>query len=136
MVFLTITVAYLPNGCVLVETILKDSILFVLMALTGIMGCMCTPMLLTQRTAFLKSHLLGDLVVAGISTLLLAFPVLSSGFLRAFFCGLFLGIGIHYNFFNVLKNNQELPNTRGKHFFVKIVLVLPRLRTHAKEKAR
>ncbi len=68
------------------------------MAFIGIMGCMRTPMFLAQRTVFLKSHLLKDLLVAGISTLVLTFLVLSSGFLRAFFHGLFLGIGIHYNF--------------------------------------
>jgi hypothetical protein len=118
----------------LAETILKVSILFILTAFTGIMYHMGTPMFLAQRTVFLKSHLLGDSVVAGISTLALTFLALYSGFLRAFFRGLFLGIGIHCNFFNVLKNNQELPNTRGKHFLVKIVLVLPRLGTHAKEK--
>jgi hypothetical protein len=106
MIFLTITMAFLPNGCFLAETILKGFILFVLTAFTGIMGCMCAPMFLAQRTAFLKSHLLGDLVVAGIITLALTFLELSSGFLRAFFCSLFLRIGIHYNFFNVLKNNQ------------------------------
>ena len=135
MVFFTITVAFLPNGCFLAETILKGSILFVLMALTSIVGHVHAPMFLAECTAFLEPHLLEDLVVAGIITLALTFVTLSGGFLRAFFCGLFLGVGIHYNFFNVLKNNQELPNTRGKHFLVEIVLVLPRLGKHVKEKA-
>ncbi len=35
MVFLTITMAFLSNGCFLAETVLKSSILLVLTALTG-----------------------------------------------------------------------------------------------------
>ncbi len=119
MVFLTITVAFLPNGCFLVETILKGSIIFVLTAFTGIMGCMHAPMFLAECTAFLEPHLLEDLVVAGIITIALTFVALYGGFLGAFFHGLFLGIGIHYDF-----------------FLDKIVLVLPRLGTHAKENAK
>ncbi len=73
------------------------------------------------------------MVVVGTTTLALTFLALSGGFLSVFFRCLILGIGIHYDFFNVLKNNQELPNTRGKRFLVEIVLVLPRLGTHVKE---
>ncbi len=51
------------------------------MAFTGIMGRVRAPMFLAQRTAFLEFHLLGDLVVAGISTLVLTFLALSNGFL-------------------------------------------------------
>jgi hypothetical protein len=60
MVFLTIAMAFLPNGCFLAETILNGSIIFVLMAFTSIMGCMHAPMFLAQHTAFLELHLLGD----------------------------------------------------------------------------
>ncbi len=88
MVFLTIAMAFLSNGCFLAETFLKGLVLFVLTALTSIMGCLRAPMFLAKRTTFLKFHLLGDLV----STLVLAFLALSSGFLQAFFCNLILGV--------------------------------------------
>jgi hypothetical protein len=103
------------------------------MALTGIVGRVHASLFLAQHTAFLDSHLFRDTVIVGTTTLVLTFLVLFSGFHRAFFHGLFLGIGIHYDFFNVFKNNHELPNTCGEHFLVEIILVLPRLRTHAKE---
>ncbi len=76
------------------------------MGLTGIVGGVRAPIILAQRSAFLNSHLLRDMVVIRTTTLALTFPTLSSGFLRAFLCGLFIGLGIYY-----LKNNQELPNT-------------------------
>jgi hypothetical protein len=63
-------------------------------------------MLLAQRAAFLDSHLFGDSDLVGTSTLALTFVELSGGFLGTFSCGLFLGVGIHYYFFNVLKNAQ------------------------------
>ena len=82
MVFLTISMAFLSNGCFLAETILKGSILFVLTALTSIMGCVHALMFLAQRTAFLNLSLLGNSKFVGICTLMLAF---SGGFLHTFF---------------------------------------------------
>jgi hypothetical protein len=133
MVFLTNTMAFLPNGCFLAETILKGSIHFVLMAFTGIMG-MHAPKFLAQHTAFLESHLPGDLVVAGICTLVLAFLVLSSGFLRAFFHGLFLGVRIHYNFSMLSRTTTSFLTFVGSTSWLRL-LVPPRLGTQAKEKA-
>jgi hypothetical protein len=103
MVFLTIAMAFLSNGYFLAETILKGSIFLVLMALTGIMGCVHAPMFLAQRAAFLNFCLFGNVKFVGISTLSFTF---SSDFLSTFLRGLFLGIGTHYYFFDVLKNAQ------------------------------
>ena len=71
MVFLTIAMALWSNGCLSVETLFKSSIFFVLMALTGIVGRVHAPMLLAQRAAFLDSCLFRDLVLIGITTLVL-----------------------------------------------------------------
>jgi hypothetical protein len=103
MVFLTIAMAFLSNGCFLAETVLKDSILFVLTALTSIIGHVHTPIFLAQRAAFLDFRLLGFSKFVGICTLMFAF---SSGFFSTFLCNLFLGIGICYYFLDVLKNAQ------------------------------
>ncbi len=65
------------------------------MALTGITSCV-----------LLDFRFFGNLFLVGSSTLALTFVVLSGGFLNAFLCDLFLGIGICYYFFNVLKNAQ------------------------------
>jgi type IV secretory pathway TrbL component len=104
--FLTAAVALLSNGCFSAETLLKSSIFLVFTALTGIVGCVRAPMLLAQRAAFLNSRLFGNLVIVGITTLALTFVALSGGFLSAFLCSLFLGVGICYYYFNVLKNAQ------------------------------
>ena len=103
MVFLAIAVAFLSNGCFLAETLLKSSILLVLMALTGIVGLVRAPMFLAQRTAFLDFCLLGDSKFIEISTLMLIF---SGGFFSTLLHGLILGVGTHYYFFKVLKNAQ------------------------------
>jgi hypothetical protein len=76
------------------------------MALTGIVGRVRAPMLLAQHATFLDSHLVGDSDLVGSSALALTFVELSGGFLGTFPRGLFLGIGIRYYFFNVLKNAQ------------------------------
>ncbi len=70
------------------------------------MGHVCAPILLAQRTTFLDSRLFGNLILVGIITFALTFVALSGGFLSAFLGGLFLGVGICYYFFNVLKNAQ------------------------------
>ena len=101
-----ITVALRSNGCLSAETLFKSPIFLVLMALTGILGRVCTPMFLAQHAAFLDSHLFRDMVVRRTTTLVLAFLALSSGFLSVFFRGLFFGIGTCYYLFNVLKNAQ------------------------------
>ncbi len=74
------------------------------MALTGIMSCVCAPMLLAQCATFLDLRRFGNSILMGISTLALTFVVLFGGFLNAFLGGLFLGIGTCYYFFNILKN--------------------------------
>jgi hypothetical protein len=107
MVFLTIAVVLLSNGCFLAETILKGSILLVLMALTGIMDRMRTPMFLAQCAAFLDFCFLGNSKLVGISTLMLTFL---GGFLSTFLCSLFLGVGFCHPLFNILNNTQYLPN--------------------------
>ncbi len=106
MVFLTIAVAFCSNGCLSVETLFKSPIFLVLMALTGIEGRVRAPMFLAQRAAFLGSHLFRDTVVRGTTTLALTFLALSSGFLGTFLFDPFLGVGICYYFFGVLKNAQ------------------------------
>ncbi len=93
MVCFTITMAFLSNGCFLAETLLKSSILLILLALNGVVGCVCVPMFLALCTAFLNFHLLGKLKFVRISTLMLTF---SGGFLSTFLHGLILGIGICY----------------------------------------
>ncbi len=55
--FLIIAVAFLPNGCLSAETLLQSPIFLVLTALTSIVGHVCAPMFLAQRTAFLESHI-------------------------------------------------------------------------------
>jgi hypothetical protein len=102
MVFLSITMVLLSNGCFLAETVLKGSILLILMALTSIMGHMCAPMFLAQPAAFLD-FVLWNLKLVGIINLMLTF---SGGFLSSFLHGFFLGIGIRYPFFNIFKNAQ------------------------------
>jgi hypothetical protein len=104
--FLIIAIALLSNGCLSTETLLKSPIFLVLTTLTSIVGRVSAPMFLAQHAAFLDSHLFRDTIVVGTTTLALTFLMLSGGFLSVFFCGLVLGIGIHYDFFNVLKNNQ------------------------------
>jgi hypothetical protein len=106
MVFPTIAMALWFNGCLSAETLFKSPIFFVLMALTGIVGCVHTPMFLAQRAAFLNSHLFGDTLVCGTTTLVLTFLALSGGFLSVLFHVLFLVVGICYYFFNVLKDAQ------------------------------
>ena len=107
MGFLTITMAFLSNGYFFAETILKGSIFLVPTALTGIVGCVRALMFLAQCTTFLESHLLGDLVVIGISTLGLAFLALSSGFLQAFFAilSLMLEFATHFSTFSRMPNS-------------------------------
>jgi hypothetical protein len=63
-------------------------------------------MLLAQCAAFLDSCLFVNSILIGVTTLALTFVAFSGGFLGAFLRSLFLGIGIHYYFFNVLKNAQ------------------------------
>jgi hypothetical protein len=76
------------------------------MALASIVGRVHAPIFLGQCAAFLNSHLFWDTVVLGTTTLALPSLALSRGFLTVFFCGLFLGVGIRYYFFNVLKKAQ------------------------------
>ncbi len=76
------------------------------MALTGIVSCVCAPMFLAERAAFLDSRLFRDSNVVETSTLALALAALSSAVLGAFLSNLILGGGIRYYFFNVLKNAQ------------------------------
>ena len=85
--------AFLSNGCLLAETLFKSSIFLVLMALTSIVGGVCTPMFLAQCAAFLNLRLFGNSNFVGICTLMLTF---SGGFLSVFLCSLILGIGICY----------------------------------------
>ena len=106
MVFLTFTIVFCSNGRLSVETLFKSSIFLVFTALTGIVGRVHAPMFLAQRAAFLKPHLFRDMVVRGTSTFALTFLALSSGFLGTFLFGPFLGVGIRYYFFDVLKNAQ------------------------------
>ncbi len=68
------------------------------------MGRVRAPMFLAQRTAFVEPHLFRDTIVRGTSTLALTFLALSGGFLGAFLFGPFLGAGIRYYFFDVVKN--------------------------------
>ncbi len=107
MVFLIIAVPLWSNGCLSAETLFKSPIFLVLTALTGIVGCVSVPMFLAQCAAFLDSHLFRDTVVRGTTTLALTFLVLSRGFLCTFLFGHFLGIGIHYYFFDVLIKNAQ-----------------------------
>ena len=81
MVLLTIAIAFHSNGCLSAETLFKSPIFLVLMALTGIVGRVSTPMFLAQHAAFLDSHLFRDMVVSGTTTLALTFLALSGGFL-------------------------------------------------------
>ena len=104
--FPAIAVAFLSYGCLSAETLFESSIFLVLTSLTGNVGRVRTPMLLAQCAAFLDSHLFGDSDLMGTSTLALTFVALSSGFLGTFSRGFFLGVGIHYYFFNVLENAQ------------------------------
>ncbi len=106
--FCTAAVAFLSNGCFPTETLLESSIFHLFAALTGIVGHMRAPRFLAQHAAFLDSCLFRDLVLIGITTLMLTFVALSSDFLSIFLCSLFLGIGICYPFFNVLKNALTL----------------------------
>ena len=64
-------------------------------------------MFLAERAAFLDSHLFGDSNVVGTSTFTLTPAALSGGLFGAFLGGLFLGVGICYYFFDVLKNAQQ-----------------------------
>ena len=89
MVFLTITMAFLSNGCFLAETLFKRSFSYFWHS--------------AQCIAFLNFRLLGDSKFVGISTLMLTF---SGGFLSTLLHGLIFGVGICYYFFNVLKNAQ------------------------------
>ena len=97
MVFLTITMAFLSNGCFLAETLFKRSFSYFWHS--------------AQCIAFLNFRLLGDSKFVGISTLMLTF---SDGFLSTLLHGLIFGVGICYYFFNVLKNAQQLPNALGE----------------------
>ena len=81
-------------------------------------------MFLAKRAVFRESNLFGYSSVVGTSNLALTFVVLSSGFLNTVLGGLFLGVGICYYFFNVLKNAQQFPNALGKRVLRKIVLIL------------
>ena len=59
---------------------------------------------LAQCAVFLGSRLFGHSYVVGTSTLALTFLALSVGLIGAFLGSLFLGVGIRYYFFDVLKN--------------------------------
>ena len=106
------------------------------MTLTSIVSCVRAPILLVERAGFLVSHLFRDSNVIGIGTSALTCAALSGGLLSTFLGGLFLGVGICYYFFNVLKNAQQFPNALGKQVLRKIVLILPGLGAHAKEEVR
>jgi hypothetical protein len=105
VVFLTFTIVFRSNGRLSVETIFKSSIFLVFTALTGIVGRVRAPMFLAQCTTFLGPHLFRDTIVFGTSTLALTFLALSGGLLGTFLLDPFLGVGIRYYFFNILKNN-------------------------------
>ena len=94
------------------------------------------PILLAEHAVFLVSHLFRDSDIVGIGTSALACATLSGGLIGAFLGGLLLGVGIRYYFFNVLKNAQQFPNALGKQVLRKIVLILPGLGAHAKQKTR
>jgi hypothetical protein len=107
MVFLSIAMALLSNGCLSAETLFKSLIFLILTALTGIVGRVRAPMFLAQCASFLDSHLFRDTVVRGTTTFALTFLALSGGFLSTFLFGpCFLGIGICYYFFDILKDAQ------------------------------
>ncbi len=113
VVFLTFTVVFRANGHLFVETLFKSSIFLVFTALTGIVGRVRAPMFLAQCATLLRPHLLRDTIVFGTSTLALTFLAFSGGFLGTFFLDPFLGVGIRYYFFNILENDQKLPNALG-----------------------
>jgi hypothetical protein len=103
--FLTIALVFLSDGYFLAETILKGSIFLILMTLTGIIGRVCAPMFLTQNTAFLNLHFLGNPKFVGICTPMLAF---SGGLFSTFLHGLFLGVLVCEAFGDCLARTHDL----------------------------